>query len=154
DSYWTLYQDGRQRLAPDRPGIVKIRITLELAEGLIEYEWNNGSRRNGRPDNGDATRKAHAYFEACNRRYNEFRNSLASYGESGRRRLKKLESQANQAREEYLRPCEITGPEVNRAEFAEKLLNNRPALKRIAEKYLYEFYFSSEPVEAPPSPCN
>jgi hypothetical protein len=158
EDYWTslsMHARGmhttRQRLAPDRQGTVRIKMTLELAEWLIEYEWRTGDRCRERFDNEDALKKAQAHLDDCGHRYREFRNSLESYGENGRRRLMELGCSADRACKEYWRL--IPEHEMDRAEFEERLLNDRAALKRIAENYLYEWYRTSMP-EAVSVPCN
>jgi hypothetical protein len=68
---------------------VRIKVTPDLVDGLIRYEWERGDGdraiSNSELDAVErALDRAEARRDECRQRFEKFRNSLDAYGESGR----------------------------------------------------------------------
>ncbi len=97
----SMIEHARTKLPPDTQGTVSVRMTPELADGLIQYEWGrDGQRRYIKPVPGDLD-KAHTGVIHCRQQLNSFRASLRSYGKSGRRTLSILKHALQQAEEHW-----------------------------------------------------
>ena len=150
DSPWTGLAGRSRKLSRSGSGIVRVRMTAELADRLVAWSCEDEFKKS-RPDAREHLRQE--YERAQNHR-DECKAALLGLLPGPEYRLARLEFEKAEATCYRLLP--LNEPAIDAAElaeFAESRRHDREFLRKTAEKALFQFY-SSYVFDPPRFPCN